>query len=332
MPLHNTTRAYIYIYEGTQGSYTSDDLKYRITKDRIPSHDDIVLEIGEMVSDYITQTYNGTVYNTKPVWVTVVAQLYDENDAILPGSPKTYNYLALDGYGYFEEGINPELDKVVLQSNEDIYVEEGTSATVAVWAEGQPTITLYSSSGSTIGTLTVQDNGNSNQKVQYVTFPSNCTKAIVDAADEETTLNINYVCENVYTPYLVTFLNRYGVLQGLTFFKKSVENMAVQDETFKGNILNVASKNYSINEGQRTRYNVNAQDSITLNTGYVDEDFNEAIEQLLLAQKVWIKYGSETLPVLPTTKTMQYKTEVNDKLINYTINFDFAFDKVNLVR
>ena len=59
---------------------------------------------------------------------------------------------------------------------------------------------------------------------------------------------------------------------------------------------------------------------------------NKTIEELFFTENVWIRYEGKTLPVIPSTKSMQYKTVLNDKLINYTIKLDFAFDKLNNVR
>ena len=59
---------------------------------------------------------------------------------------------------------------------------------------------------------------------------------------------------------------------------------------------------------------------------------NETIEELFLSENVWIRYEGKTLAVIPTSKSLAYKTQLNDNLINYTVNFDFAFDKINNVR
>ena len=57
------------------------------------------------------------------------------------------------------------------------------------------------------------------------------------------------------------------------------------------------------------------------------------IEEMLLSEKVWIKQGVQTLPVIPQSKSLQYKTDINDKVqINYSFDFEFAFNKINLVR
>ena len=40
-----------------------------------------------------------------------------------------------------------------------------------------------------------------------------------------------------YSPKKVTFINKFGALQDMYFFKKSVEKMTVKKETYKSNIL-----------------------------------------------------------------------------------------------
>jgi hypothetical protein len=37
-------------------------------------------------------------------------------------------------------------------------------------------------------------------------------------------------------------------------------------------------------------------------------------------------------PLVPKTKSVTYKTSVNDKLIDYTIDFDIANNKINNIR
>ncbi len=83
---------------------------------------------------------------------------------------------------------------------------------------------------------------------------------------------------------------------------------------------------------QEERYNTNAKKSISLNTGFINEDSNTSIEELFLSEQVWIRYGSQTLPVIPKTKSLTFKTSVNDRLANYKVDFDFAFNAINNVR
>ena len=38
------------------------------------------------------------------------------------------------------------------------------------------------------------------------------------------------------------------------------------------------------------------------------------------------------LAVIPKTQSVTYKTSLNDRLVQYTVDFDYAFDKINTVR
>jgi len=42
--------------------------------------------------------------------------------------------------------------------------------------------------------------------------------------------------------------------------------------------------------------------------------------------------SNEIIPVNVKTSTMTFKTSVNDKLIEYNINFEEAFDYINNIR
>jgi hypothetical protein len=333
MAIHTKALINIYIYQGTLASYTDADLKYTLNKDRLPGQEDIVIEIGELIRDYLDNGFNGTEFIPVTRWVTIRAALYGADGNEISGSPKEYNYLAVDGYGMFEDGINPELDRHVLQSNLNIYVPEGQNAKIPVFAESLSYVTFYNSAGGNVGNVTVNDTGNTSQKVQYITVPTNCTKVFFDSVNEDKTVYVNYVCENIYDPVNLTFINKYGAHQQIWFFKKNVKKLSITDNTFNRNIINISNRGYSINAGQSQRYNVNAKTSISVNTGYVEEEFNAVIEEMLLSEKVWIKQGAQTLPVIPQSKSLQYKTDINDKVqINYSFDFEFAFNKINLVR
>ena len=114
--------------------------------------------------------------------------------------------------------------------------------------------------------------------------------------------------------------------------KKTTEQFNVTDETYKRNIYENTNSTYNTYKGQRERYNTNAKTTITLNTGFVNDDYNQTIEQLFLSEKVWIRWQNQTLPIIPKTKDLQFKTSLNDKLATYTIDFEFAFNKINNVR
>jgi len=318
----------LYIWEGLIGNQPTVP-QYEINKARIDTHNNITLEIGELVRDYLELSFNDD-YASHTRWVKAVVDYYDESDNYYSYSnPEVFTYIATDGYGYFEDGTNPELSRHALISADNIYLPESTAGRLPIFAEGVGKVTIDSVDTE------ITDNGNTNQKIQYVTIPADSSTIQVYDTDDTTllkTISVTNLCEPKYTPFKVTFANKYGAFQDLYFFKRTSETTNVTDETFKRNTIANATSTYQTYEGQRQRYNVNSQTSLSMNTGFVKEDMNQTIEELFFSENVWIRYEGKTLPIIPASKSLQYKTVLNDKLINYTVNFEFAFDRINNVR
>ena len=319
----------LYIYDGILATNKPVTPQYEINKKRIETHNKITLEIGELVRDYLTISFNDD-YNSYSKWVDADVTYFDDADQPFTFSnPQTFSFLALDGYGYFEDGTNPELERHALISADNIYLPEGTAGKFPIFAEGVGKLIIDST------TTQITDSGNTNQKIQYITIPADTSTIKVYDTDDSTLLKtviVTNVCEPKFTPYKITFVNKYGAFQDLYVFKKSTETLQITNEEYKRNTIANSTSTYSTSEGQKERYNVNGETSLQLNTGFVVEDMNKTIEELFLSENVWIRYEGKTLPVLPKSKQLFYKTSLNDKLINYKIDFNFAFDKINNVR
>tara|TARA_R100001230_G_C5679183_1_gene185565 strand:- start:148 stop:1137 length:990 start_codon:yes stop_codon:yes gene_type:complete len=325
-----SARLEIYIYSGTAGSYTSSDLKYTLDKDLISGQSNIIFEIGNLVRDYLTHDFNND-YASVTKWVSVVKKLFDTNTDLEfeSGSSTVTNFIALDGFGTFEDEINPQLSTNALISADNIYIPENTAGRFPIFAEGVGKVVIDSS------TTQITDSGNSNQKIQYITIPANTTTIQVFDTDDATlrkTITVNNVCEPKYTSFKVTFVNKFGAYEDIYFFKKTTETFSVTDETHKTNSINTSSVTYPTYNGQQQRYNVNAKTSLQMNTGFIKEDATKTIEELFLSENVYIRFDSKTLPIIPRSKSFVHKTSLNDKLINYTIDFEFAFNLINNVR
>lgn len=52
----------------------------------------------------------------------------------------------------------------------------------------------------------------------------------------------------------------------------------------------------------------------------------------MISEQVWVYDGTEVKPIILDTKSLEFKTSVNDRLINYTINFSYAYNKINDIR
>ena len=144
-------------------------------------------------------------------------------------------------------------------------------------------------------------------------------------------IEVKSISECHHKPYRIRFVNRYGMYDYVWFFKRSTESMSISKETYRSNSIQL----YTSGNGVKTftDFNVNGRDSITLNTGFVDERMNESFKQLMLSENLQL-YDFETKKtynVNIVNSDFQFKTHLNDKLINYTIELQMAHEVINNV-
>ena len=144
-------------------------------------------------------------------------------------------------------------------------------------------------------------------------------------------------CTKYGEGHKITFVNKFGALQDLWFFLKSVNTTTKRQEQFQRNIINGTT--YNVNQHTKQVFNTIANTSITLSSGYYPEWANQFFEQLLLSEKVWLTRpvstnpsNEEVVPVNVKKSSMVQKTSLNDKLIEYTFEFDMSFDYINNIR
>lgn len=137
-----------------------------------------------------------------------------------------------------------------------------------------------------------------------------------------TTLFITDECR--YNPIDVCFQNKEGAMQTMTFFKAKMESMAITNESFESDRGQPIEGNH-----QMITYNVQGNSKFKMNSGFVDEAMNETFKQLLLSERVWQFDGTNYTPLKLGSKSIEYKTRMKDRLINYEIEFEYAFNEIN---
>lgn len=352
----NSVTLRLNVWTGTTAS--PNTLRYTLTKYEVGTNNYVVFELSELIRDFLVTEYGS--YSTDVVWVKYDYQIYNSSGGAIGSLVTSSNMLAVEGYGYFEDGVQPELSKQLLQSNTIIYYNEGEDVVFPIWAEDLSTITLSSSGGANVNwesvedfwnlydvswgyaltPIVITDNGNTNQKIQYIRLTSSeelqdgDTITITSGVGGDTTIIVlEEICEPKYTPLNIIFYNKFGALQNVWFFKKSITTLNVRNETYKRSIMDFSSTpTYSEQIHQVKTFNANGKETLQANTGFIDEQYNEVIRQLLLSEEVWVDNGIDVLPIRPITSSLQFKTSVNDKLINYTLDFEYAFDKINNIR
>lgn len=125
-----------------------------------------------------------------------------------------------------------------------------------------------------------------------------------------------------YTPVVCTFINRYGGWQYLTFFKARIDNYDVQSKDYK---LLPDGDDYNELRGQKKSFNFEMSQKVKLNTGWVEENYIELLTDLLASETILL----DNVPSVIANKSIQKKTAVIDKLINYEMDFEYSFNLIN---
>lgn len=153
-----------------------------------------------------------------------------------------------------------------------------------------------------------------------------------DSPSEIARVRYYVICEARYTPYQIAFINRFGVADFITFFKRSDERGTFTQDSYQKSIYNDGFTTPSLEVGKYQSYNVNSRNSLTLNTGFVDEDYDETIKDILMSEYVAVLDGSTWISVVPERGSIEYQKHINQRLINYTLTFTYGFDERSLVR
>ena len=251
-------------------------LKYTIIKNT-DSAEAALFEIAELAKDYSVNSFNGT-YTDNVVSLTITVQFYDAVDGggSTIGSAINFYHEGFNGYSNYQDGKNAVIPEgSLLITNRTIYQPEGIG-----------------------GVIPVEDTG----QITYVSFNTQQTSGVFGGQ----TVYIKRLCEPKFTPIKVTFVNKFGALQDMYFFKKTIKNIAIDKDRYKRHAI-TQSGNYTVSDHQDTVLRANGNERITLNSPFVDEGMNAPIKELLLSTSVWITENSVVLPVVVSTKAYNIK-------------------------
>ena len=328
----------------------------------------VTFETSELIRDYLDIEFDGN-YSGQGVWVRTDLDIYNSSNV----SIIDYDYIsiAFDGYQYFEE--NSVISNLMITNRKLFVLEDNTFRVPIDTSSNNPTVTFLKDN-EIVATQTFTSSNQSSEQIRYVSiygdttnwdsfkervlesggtdYESNkCLEAYfndysIGAVDKiiisntnanvkDITVDVTILDECKYEPKKVTFVNKYGALQDMYFFKKSVKKMNIKKESYKSNILN-SLNGYSTSNHVYRDFNVVGKELVTLSSGFLSEEYNEVFKQMMLSEKVWVTNitdkGEQVLPINVKTSNITYKTSLNDKLVEYTFDFDNSFNVINDIR
>ena len=213
----------------------------------------VLFEISELCLDYLTITFNGT-YTAQTLSISTVVNAYTSSDSLINGS--TFTDVGYDAYGTFMEGANPEVPfsnrpRWLLNTDPEsldvyyIYVPNNTAGVL-------PYIAVNASMG-------------------YVGYGASQTSISASSNYGQYLVNIVRVdCTKYGDGHKITFVNKFGALQDIWFFLKSVNTTNKKSENYQRNIIS-STGTYSVNSHTKQVYNTIANTNITLSSGFYPE-------------------------------------------------------------
>lgn len=262
-------------------------------------------------------------------------------------------YKALDGYSLFPENVTQSLsskspfypfltDGPVSQS----FFEDNTG-TIGLFVGGGgndilPTEVIYTNNlGSVAFLVTSSLNPTSSLCVaQIPAFPSQSgfvlggpyTNYSIQAYSASVALgdaiNFEVKCQQKYPNVRIKWKNRYGQFDYFNFDMVSRTSFSTQAKTYQPQIgsWQASQLTYESYETSNQKYVVDSKQSLTVNTDWVSEEYNDLFKQLLVSDEVyWMRSEADggLLPITINTENVLFKTGVVDKVIQY--QFDFLF-------
>ena len=298
-------------------------LRYTLIKN-VQQSTTVNFDIAELARDYIEITYQSD-YEPQTVSIVTVLTNYDglNGTGDVVDLPTTITDRGFEAYGTFEEEVNPEIPF----RNAPTYLIPTTDTnTFTIFAPNNtagiiPSIT--SLNGLAVNPYTVSDT----------------SVTTVDSV----VCNIKRIdCTKYGIGNKITYINKYGVQQDLWFFLKETKNLARTNEGYKSNTITYPSggATYNVQNAPNKVFNTQAKQTHKLSSGYYPEFANQQFEELLLSEYVWFHKPTSgvgvgayiVVPVKVKTSSVAFKTSVNDRLIEYTMEFEEAFDYINNIR
>lgn len=303
----------------TECEITIDSVSRYILVKNVKKSTTVNFDISELARDYLDIYYDST-YVPQEISITTTLTNYSGLNATgsVVGSVTSFVDKGFEGYGYYEENTNPTLPTAnyLISKNPDtnevqLYYPKSIPGKVPQTIASVIQVISFGQTANAIG-------GNYDSTIKRI----ECTK--------------------YGSGKKIIFINRYGVQQDLWFFLKETKTLARKNEGYKSNILTYPSTNnpatYSISDAPNKTFNTTAKQTFTLSSGYYPQGANNFFEELLLSEYVWyerinkVSGADEVIPVKVKKSSIQFKTSVNDRLIEYTIDFDEAFDYINNIR
>ncbi|CAB4153615.1 hypothetical protein UFOVP639_15 [uncultured Caudovirales phage] len=341
-------------------------LSYSITKQKmVPSQTALYIDLANIVKEDLEADITGFLSDTPVMalgenesrWVRVRAQNY--NGTATASNPMTL-YHVMDGFVTplelngtpesiynFPRILTPHTNIIARGSAPRLYYRNKDVAVIySLTLEG------YDPSGEPEywynviePNVFVSQNDQYYNSIDVATYLGSSDQVIfgivyMDELEEIITYNVYDECK--YEKYELIFKNKWGVLESISMSKKTTKQLNISGDDYLRSIVDM-NGDYDINRHTKKQLNVTGYEEWTLNTPFIPEYMNESIKEAMLSEEIWIRpngyfqFGElvrtdYAYPAIRMDQSLAYKTNLNDKNIQYTIKVRLSHNEIKNIR
>jgi len=278
---------------------------------------------------------------------------YQSGSSYITGSPILSNvYKAVDGYQIFPETIGENVYDMTPHwplmtdgpATQSVFIDNIGQGAVYVGNIGTtiPTKIVYSgSTGNGEYALSAAD-GNSNNEVRtYPQAPAETgfpltllglstytLQAYSGATPLGSKITFNIECIQKYPNIRIKWKNRYSEFDYFNFYMVNRKSFTSTKRTYQPQIGSWQQRTLAYNEydSQTLNYIVDSNQNMSVNSFWIPEAYNDIFKQLLVSNEIyWMQENTTNVkPLTIITQNINFKTGVNDHLIQYQFDFQFG--------
>jgi hypothetical protein len=312
--------------------------------------------INSTLTDKLQENPSNAVYFKVKFYPEFVAS---GSTSFTTGSSTTSDiFCAVDGYGLFPEPISSSLEEkspffplmTSGPATQSAFNSAGETPAgygrMGVWKNGindvSATQLIYSSSTNDNHAVPLYTNGDTSQLIQSFPIGVNEPDWLVDRTDLEwftiqayyagtpvsEPLRFNIKCEQKYPNVRIKWKNRFGQFDIFNFDMVSRESFSTTKRTYQPQVgsWDSSTLGYNSYDSSIENYVSDSSQTLSVNTDWVSEDYNDIFKQLLVSDEIYWIYNDEgdVRPLSISTSNIQFKTGVVDKLIQYQFDFNLG--------
>lgn len=340
----------LYYWTGSQFQ-SSSAANYTITK--YPNQSGVgIFDVSKIINSTLVDSVYNNPSNVEYLAVDFYGRWLSGSVFVTGSHIKSSTYKALDGYGLMNQdaiGQNITASSAFWPlmtdgpATQSVFITNKGYAGVYVGETGgtQPTKLVYSSS---IQTAEISLSSNASSSAQIYSYPqapaqsgfplsgsyeSYSIQAYNGTDKLGSAIQFDITCIQKYPNVRIMWKNRLGQFDWFNFYMVSKESFDVQKRAFQPQLgtWQAPTLSYAKQDSSNKNYIVDANSSISVNTFFIPQTYNDIFKQLLASDEIYWLYDEANMFVRPLsieTSNVTFKTGVVDHLIQYQFQFKYG--------